>query len=309
MKIMEKKTSKLLVLLMTAVMLFAGVTGGLWGESLNAKAAYVTPRLLVTGADIDGGSVKAGEEFDMVLHLKNESTTTKLMNISLKLSSEDNQIITTSGSDSIYIDSIEMDTEYDVTVSLKTRGNLEQKTYTLNVSYTYEDKNRYTYEDTAAVSVPVIQEPKLSTSEKRVSKSTITVDGKTSFSFKLNNLGKDKVYNVSVDFTGDNIKDISTYVGTIDVGMSNSVDMSVTGESVGEGKVVAVISYEDAEGNLSSFEEEFSLNVIAPIDEENLKENDGKVSTGLLIGGGVFLLIAIIIVVGAVKKKKEKQYE
>ena len=48
-------------------------------------------------------------------------------------------IITSSGSDTFYIENIEKEAETDVTLDLKTRGNLEQKNYTLNVSYTYED--------------------------------------------------------------------------------------------------------------------------------------------------------------------------
>jgi hypothetical protein len=94
-----QNVKKSLVLLMTAVMLVVGVLS----YQTSTVKAYATPRLVVTGADIKGGSVKAGDKFSMVIHLKNESNY-KLVNVSLKLSSDDNQIVTASGSDSLYIE-------------------------------------------------------------------------------------------------------------------------------------------------------------------------------------------------------------
>ncbi|MGN0394711.1 MAG: CARDB domain-containing protein [Coprococcus sp.] len=309
---MKLKTGRLKIkslrTIMMAVMLVIGVLGGINGSIKKINAAYATPRLMVTGADIPNDKVKAGETFDLVLHLKNESTTTRLMNISIKLSSEDNQIITASGSDSIYIDSIDINTDYDVTVSLKTRGDLEQKAYSLNVAYTYEDRYNDTYSDTAAVSIPIVQEPKLSISEKRVSRSQIVVDGKTSFSFNINNLGKDKIYNVSAEFIGDTIEDISTYIGSIEVGNSKSVDMSITGKKAGDGKVKVKISYEDAEGNVSSITEDFDL-VVSEAVLDVMEVEKETISPVLFIVAGICILIIIIIIISVVRKKREKRYE
>ena len=302
----KQMVKKSLVFLMTAVMLVTGVILSQGKEAL----AYATPKLIVTGADIKGGSVKAGDEFTMVLHLKNESKS-KLNNITLKVSSEESMIITSSGSDTFYIENIEKEAETDVTLDLKTRGNLEQKNYTLNVSYTYEDNSRNTYEETAAVTVPVVQDSRATISEKRLTKSEVTVDGKTSLSFKINNTGKGSIYNVTSEITGETITDISTYTGTIDVGMSGTVDLSINAEKAGTDKINVKVTYEDAEGNVNTVTDSFDFKVTAPeastITDAAAEAQQGN--PGLLIAIIIIVILVIVIIVGAVKRAREKKFE
>ncbi len=301
-------TKKFMVLLMTAVLLVVGVLGG-FGGNTTVYAAFRTPKLIVTGADIEGGSVKAGDGFTMTVHLKNESKN-KLGNISLKLSSEDNQIIMASGSDTIYIDNIEKEGEYDVTVELKTRGNLEQKNYSVNIDYKYEDNNWNTYEESATVNVPVYQDCRTSISEKRLTKNSVVTGGKTSLSFKINNTGKGSIYNVTAEITGDTITDISTYSGMIAVGESATVDLSLNTEKTGNDKIHVKVSFEDAEGKQSSITDELDFEVTEPVVEATAiekPESEGNSKTLLIAAAAVLLLL--IIIISIVKKIRNKKYE
>ncbi|MBR1866431.1 MAG: hypothetical protein IJ801_07985 [Lachnospiraceae bacterium] len=297
-----KKWKKLLSM-MVAVCMFAL---GVCPVKTQVHAAYATPRLMVTGYDIDEEAVYAGEEFNMVIHLKNESTSTALFNVKLKLSTEGNEIITVSGSDSIYIDRMDAAGEMDVAVALKADSSLEQKAYSMNVSYTYEDKNRITYEDSAVLAVLVKQKQLVSVSEKKTSRDSVLVDGKSNLSFKINNLGKDKLYNVSVSLTGDTIEETSLYVGTINVGESGTVDLSVTGKQVGNGAVTADISYEDADGTQSSRKEEFAFSVTEPV----VMDYEGEAGTGGLpfVAVGAVVVIIVIVVIIRAKKKRDEAY-
>lgn len=299
----KMKRWKKLLSMMAAVCMFAL---GVCPAKSQVQAAYATPRLMVTGYDIDEGTVYAGEEFNMVIHLKNESTTTALFNVKLKLSTEGNEIITASGSDSVYIDRINASGEMDVAVALKAGGSLEQKAYSMNASYTYEDKNRITYEDSAVLAIPVKQRQLVSVSEKKTSRDSIPVDGKSNLSFKINNLGKDKLYNVSVNLTGDTIQETSLYVGTINVGESGTVDLSVTGKQVGTGAVTADISYEDADGTKSSQKEEFAFSVTEPV----VMDYEGQAGMGMapVIAIAVVVVILVIVIVIRSKKKREEAY-
>ena len=294
---------KCIVFLMAAVMIAAGMFAG----SGKKVSAYATPRLVVTGSEVEGGSVKAGDDFTMVIHLKNESKS-KLVNVSLKLSNDDNQIVTTSGSDSIYIDTIDKEAEMDVTVDLKTRGNLEQKNYEVKVDYSYEDNSWNTYNDSAALSVPVVQESRASISEKRLTKKEIEIDGKTSLSFKINNTGKESIYNVTSEITGDNITDISTYSGTIAVGESGTVDLSINGEKVGSGKINVKVTYEDSEGKKGTVTDEFDISVVEPVVEQVTEEKPQGNNNMMIIGAAAAVLL-LIVIVGAVKKARNKKYE
>ena len=294
---------KSIVLLMTALLVVVGVLY----YPAQKVLAYATPRLVVTGADIQGGSVKAGDDFSMVIHLKNESTY-KLVNISLKISSDDNQIITSSGSDSIYVEEIPREEEMDITVDLKTRGNLEQKNYSVKVDYTYEDNSWDTYSDSATVTVPVVQESKASITEKRLTKTEIDVNGKTSLSFKINNTGKGSIYNVTSEITGDNITDISTYSGTIAVGESGTVDLSLTGVKAGEGKINVKVTYEDAEGKTGTVSDTFDITVKEPV-VETVVEEAPQANNTMLIAGVVIAVLILIIIVGAIKRARDKKFE
>jgi len=294
---------KFMVLLMAALMLVVGVLSYHPDKAL----AYSTPRLIVTGADIQGGSVKAGDSFNMVLHLKNEATY-KLCNISLKISSDDNQIVTASGSDQIYIEKIPSEEEMDVTVELKTRGNLEQKNYSVKVEYTYEDSSWDTYSDSASITVPVVQDSKASITEKRLTKTAIDVNGKTSLSYKINNTGKGSIYNVTSEITGDTISDISTYTGTIAVGESGTVDLSITGVKAGDGPINVKVTYEDAEGKTGTITDTFDFSVSEPV-VETVVEEAPQTNNTTLIAGAVIVVLLLIIIVGAIKRARDKKFE
>ena len=91
-----------------------GILLGNPSQAVRVNAAYLTPRLIVTGSEITTGEVNAGDDFELLIHLKNESTSTKLNNIRIELTSEDNEIIPVNGTNVIYIDSMEKEEERDV---------------------------------------------------------------------------------------------------------------------------------------------------------------------------------------------------
>ncbi|SEP68038.1 hypothetical protein SAMN02910369_00443 [Lachnospiraceae bacterium NE2001] len=279
------------------------------GSSKKTVYYFATPKLVVTGRDIKGGDVKAGDEFEMVLHLKNESTSTKLRNISIKLSSDENQITTTSGSDSIYIESMDKEENCDVTVKMKAREDLEQKNYTVNVEYNYEDNSKKTFDGTASVTVPVIQEARLGISEVKLTKTELSVDGKTSLSFKLNNMGMDTLRNVTVDFAGDTIQEISYYAGTIESGASSTVDMTITPDKVGIDDIDIKVSFEDASGNVSTYKDSVALVVNEAEDEVAAVDEAQAVSPAVLGGGAVIVIALIALIAGIVKRVSQKKYE
>ena len=285
---------------------------GLKGTTMNSTVYYfATPKLVVTGRDIKGNSVKAGDKFEMVIHFKNESNSTKLRNISIKLSSDENQIVTTSGSDTIYINSLDKEEEYDVTVEMMAREDLEQKNYTVNVDYTYEDNNKHTFDDSANVTVPVVQESRLGISEVKLSKPELDIDGKTSLSFKVNNMGLDKLRNVTVDFSGDTIQEISYYVGNIETGMSGSVDMTITPDQVGTDDIHLKVTYEDTAGNTKTYEENVSLTVneVQQTEVSEAETAEPDVNMAMVGGGALGIIVLLVLVVSIIKKINLKKYE
>ena len=283
----------------------AGVMLNLNESQVNA--AYVTPRLIVTGSEITTGPVNAGDDFELLIHLKNESTATQLNNVRIELESQDNEIISANGTNVVYIDSIAKEADYDITVSLSARGDLQQKPYTLTLNYEYEDKDRNSFADSSVVTIPIIQTPELSLSEFKLSRKEIVLDGKTNISFDLNNIGKDTVYNVSVEFEGEQIDSISTYVGNIDVSGSKTVDLALKGTAVGTGNIVAHITFEDADGKTFSFDQNFDLEVAAKPVADTETEAGSSLPVPAIAGVGAAVII-VIAAVNVIRKKKERAY-
>ena len=296
---LRRKAGKAVAFVLAAAVMVGATLGLTKGKGSTVNAAYTTPRLMVTGCDIKGGSVKAGSEFDMVIHLRNESDSTKLTNIKLKLS--------------IYIDELDKEEETDVSVKMKAKEDLEQKNYTVNVAYAYENSWGESFDDSASLTVPVVQESKVGISELKLTKSEVDINGKTSLSFKVNNLGLDKLRNVTVEFSGDTIKEISYFVGTIESGASGSVDMTITPDKVGNDDINIKITYEDILGKSSSIEEKTSFVVNEETTEEVAEGAAPEAAkAGMPVGpiaGVVGVIVAIIVIVNIVKKQRQKKYE
>ena len=273
----------------------------------QVNAAYVTPRLIVTGSEITTGPVNAGDDFELVVHLKNESTATQLNNIRIEFETEDNEITPSNGTNVVYIDSLAKEAEYDVTVAMSTRGDLQQKPYTLTLNYEYEDKDRNSFSDSSVVTIPIVQTPELSLSEFKLSRKEIVLDGKTNVSFDLNNIGKDTVYNVTVEFEGEQIDNISTYVGNIDVSGSNTVDIALKGSAVGAGNITAHITFEDADGKTFSFDQNFDLEVAAKPVVDTEAETGSSLPVPAIAGVGAAVII-VVAAVNVIRKKKERAY-
>ena len=291
-----KLLSAALVLLST-VSVFAGAKG--------RANAVVIPRLIVTESKVTSGEVKAGDDFEMVIHMKNESKN-KLTNVKLELSSEGNEVVPKSGTNSLYITEIDKEAEIDVSVDMTTRSDLVPGTYSVSLHYIYEDNDWRTFEDNAVLSVPVVQIPKLSLTEMKLTRDTIFLDGKTSCSLKINNTGKSDISNVSVVIDGNNIKSVERFIGKLPVDMSQDIDLSLLATELGTGDIKATVTYEDSEGNIYTEEDSLQLEVMEPVIEEVVVETPiYQQPIAWIIAGAVLF---VVIIVNVIRKKREKKY-
>ena len=303
---MKTVLTKVLSAAACAVMAFAGFSGA---TSLKQKvnAAYYTPRLIVTGSEVSKDRVNAGDEFDLTVHFINESEDTHLYNIKIAFSCDDNALYPVAGTNVCYVDSVEDEEEFDVTVRMATRSDLEPKPYTIKVSYEYEDREKMYFQDSSEIVVPVYQTPVLSVSDLKLTKNEIELNNKTSFSMKLNNTGKTSVYNVSVNIDGDMINNVDTVVGNIDKGNNTTVDLSLKGNKAGSGDFKVTVAYEDADGNPYKIEKTMTLSVTEPVAVELATEETPSFNFTYIIVI-VAAVVVIIVVVTIIRKKREKKY-
>ena len=303
-------------------------TSGTAGVSADGKAS--TPRVIVTGFETNPEVVHAGDSFMLTLHLKNTSTATSVNNMLFEFDAavegKDSEttyesFLPTAGSNTIFVDKMAKNGTRDIQIEMEARSDLAQKPYAIDVNMSYEDEHVNAYTNKASVSIPVKQEARIDMSQPEVTPSSIDVGSEANVMFSIYNLGKTKLYNVSVKTDSEFFSGGDSFVGNLDSGATGSVDMYLTGEAAttDDGTVKLQITYEDETGAPTTVEKEISLFVTEPVYDDGMNDDtampDGDTGNGMGIGGKIAVVVVILIaagVAGAVivmkrKKKKEQQ--
>lgn len=303
-------------------------TSGTAGVSADGKAS--TPRVIVTGFETNPEVVHAGDSFMLTLHLKNTSTATSVNNMLFEFDAavegKDSEttyesFLPTAGSNTIFVDKMAKNGTRDIQIEMEARSDLAQKPYAIDVNMSYEDEHVNAYTNKASVSIPVKQEARIDMSQPEVTPSSIDVGSEANVMFSIYNLGKTKLYNVSVKTDSEFFSGGDCFVGNLDSGATGSVDMYLTGEAAttDDGTVKLQITYEDETGAPTTVEKEISLFVTEPVYDDGMHDDtampDGDTGNGMGIGGKIAVVVVILIAVGVAgavivmkrKKKKEQQ--
>lgn len=293
------------------------------------------PRIIVTGFETAPEQVYAGETFTLTIHVQNTSRSASVTNVLFDMQAkeegkdEDSKFaafLPTSGSSSVYVDSIAPGASKDLVIEMSAKSDLSQKPYVLDVNMKYDATEAVDLTDTASVSIPIYQEQRCETGDAEVMPTDITVGGQANVMFDVYNTGKTTLYNVWVKFEGDSITGGDSFLGTIASGATGSVDTMLTGAAatMDDGKIKAIISYENESGVVSTVEKELELFV-----SEEMMEDFSDPSMGMggdmgmeeMEGGGgnrfilpiviiaVVLVIVVIVVLTRIRKKKKEQAE
>lgn len=299
-------------------------------EATEKEKNKSEPRLIVTGYETDKKEIKAGDEFELTIHIMNTSDRTAVSNIKFTLSSSedknDNCFIPMSGSSTMFVKRIGMGESIDLVVDMTAKPTLEAKSYPLTIESEYEDSDVTQYKGLERISIPVTQELRVTTGNIEVEPSSIEVGRQSNIMFPVNNLGKSKIYNVSIEFEGDSISGGETYKGNLDSGATANVDAMVTGiaPTMDEGYVTALISYENEKGEIFTERKEFQLYVTEPYipdDSMDFPVIDGTMMNNpgaqkglkpwmIYAGAGVLAtIVAAVVAVILIKRKKRKKME
>lgn len=232
-------------------------------------------RLIIDGFATNPETIVAGEPFELILSVKNASGSVPASDILMTVESEkanESPVFTTEpGSSSVSISSLGAGQTQEARLQLTSRAGIDQRSYSLTFKAKYDSPEYKNAEETLTVSIPIRQIPRLNTSTFEIMPDAITVGEESNVMFGINNTGKVILYNVMVKFQADSIQTTETYVGNIEPGKTGNVDCMVTGTAATEddGKVKAIISYEDENGEVSEVEKELQLFVSEPVPMED----------------------------------------
>ena len=309
---------------------------GEFNENDRTKA-----RIIVESFRTEPEKIMAGEEFEMILVMKNASTQVAASNILFTLEPEkvENASVfsTESGSSSIVVNSLGAGASTEVRMKFLSKAGIDQRSYTITIKEKYDSPEFKNAEESVTVDIPIYQQSRFSTSTFEIMPDSIEVGGETNIMFGINNTGRIQLYNVNVRFEADSIRTNEAYVGNIKPGETGNVDVMITGEAPTEddGKIKVIISYEDENGEVTETEKELSLFVSEPMIEdewmmegmegmENMEGMEAGASSGLaswladpvkkkiVIAGAAALAVALLIGIRMFikyKKQKRKQKE
>lgn len=301
-------------------------------EEENANVS--TPRIIVTGFETNPAQVFAGDTFTLTLHIQNTSTKTAVSNILFDLQAAASggdstqsvagvaPFLPTSGSSTIFQNSIAPNASIDISIEMTARADLSQKPYVLNVTMNYEDSKANPYTQNANVSIPIYQEAKYEIGSMEISPNTIAAYEESNIMFSIYNTGKTTLYNVQVKFDQEYVSGGDVFLGKLDPGATGNVDTMVTGIMPNEGIVTAHISYEDDSGNVTTIDKDIELYVYEMVyddftgddwmmDDPSMMEEEsksGKKTLYIVIGcaAGAVVVAAVITLIVLKKKKKKK---
>lgn len=267
-------------------------------------------RLIVDGYTTDPETIVAGESFNLLLTVKNASSSVSASDILLTMESEkvsDSPVFTTeSGSSSVAIHSLGAGASAQVSFRMISRSGVDQRSYGLTIKANYDSPEFKNAADTMSVDIPVKQIPRLNTGTFEVMPDSISVGEESNVMFGINNTGKVTLYNVMARFEADSIQTTDTYVGNIKSGETGNVDCMVTGSAptTDDGKVKVIISYEDENGEVSEVEKELTLYVSEPAPDMDDMDMSGMDEMPQEEPGPVQkygkIILAAVVIVGAV---------
>lgn len=282
------------------------------------------PRIIVTGFTTNPGEVYAGDTFTLDVTVQNtsksETVSNVLFNLEATVEGTDSiasyeAFLPTTGSSSVYVDSIAPGASYDITKEMEVKADLAQKPYVMKVKMTYEDSDHTEYTDTASVSVPIRQELKVDTGTADVLPADIMVGEESNIIFDVYNTGKTTLYNVKVTFDSDILDSGITYLGNVQPGATANADSTVSAIAAGDdsGHVNAVITYEDEKGKEFSMTKDITLFVREEMMEDpsdfmdDIPEEPEKSFPVVWVIVGVVVVAAGVVTVIVIKKKKDKK--
>lgn len=285
------------------------------------------PRVIVSGFTTEPADVKAGSNFKLIIHIQNTSTKTAVNNMLFDLSTPTEggegsgisapAFLPASGASSIFLDKIPAGGTKDISIDLNARADLIQKPYSIELSMKYEDGSANQFEGASGISIPVKQDARFEFSEFELSPAELPVGEEGNVTCSLYNLGRVKLYNVKAKFEGEGIKAKEVFVGNVESGATASIDGMITGEkeTVGDGTIKMILSYEDEAGTLSTIEKTFTMPVVSmqetgmDMSTEPSAENNKFPLIPVIIGVVVILAAAVVVIYKVRKKKKAKAEE
>lgn len=293
------------------------------GSSSGGSSYKSKPKVIIESYSFDEDTIYAGDIVTLRLVIANTSKREAITNLQLDFSNEAGAILPApGGSSSVFVGTIDKEEAYVLSVKLQIMPDAEAKSQPLAIKLTYEGtRNRSDFDETANVSVPVLQKARVRINDPIVYDDP-WVGTTVAVGVTLYNLGKSPLYNCMVDVVGDGLTlEESYFGGNVAAGSTMRADLSVTPTMAGKLDAQVRVTYEDVNGKQT--ETLLPLNMVVneePAGGVTSNGNGGMVTPGdapananigwiFWVLGGVAVVTGLVFLGVKMKKKRERVLE
>lgn len=278
------------------------------------------PKIIIDKYSFEPSEIVAGQTFNLTMSFYNTNNTQDVGNVKVSVASDDGTFTPANSSSTFYIESIGAKGRIEKDIELLSKADAAPKSYTITVTFEYEDSKGTQLSAREVISIPVVQNPRLVTSDISMPYETYVGQPMPVF-LEFYNMGKATLYNLMVKTEGDfDVQGAAYFVGNFEPGRSDMFDSTIVPNASGELKGAVVFSFEDAGGKQSEIRKEFTMNAIEmqfekPIDgmppdefpQEGMQEEKFYKKPAFLIGIGAALLVALIVFIIIRKRAKTRK--
>lgn len=295
------------------------------------EAGKNVPKIIVKNYSSEPTLVKAGEHFTLNLEFLNTHASKTVRNI------KGNFVVTESSnetgnvfspvdcSNTFYIDEITPKNTVDWTLTLFTIPDAKSKTYTVTISFEYEDDSGNPYKADEIIGIPVYQPSRFEISEFSIPPENF-MGQPIFFGFEMYNMGKTEIYNVKLSVEGNfEAQPKSNYFGNFESGRREYFELNIIPMAVGPASGRILFQYETASGEKQELVKELSFNVgempmppegDMPVDGKPMEPGMEKANKGFFGSTLFFIILGVVVLAGVVvvilvirKRKKSKEFD
>lgn len=285
------------------------------------QTAALTPQVLISNFSFGGDRIKGGENFTLNFKVNNNSSTTAVKNVIIKLGGGE-AFVVADGTDTIALNSLSAGASKQISKQFQCLNGVKSGVYPVTASISYEyfdsgEKAQGTAELT--MSIPVVQPDIVSFEGIDLVDKTINTNQETDCAFQIINSGQTKLSNGRVILKDENGTELaSAFIGNIEAGMqfSSNYTLPVTFEKDGIKNLTLVLEYENENAEKKSIEQQFRVTVeeyqdpyaeLNSDDDAQTAEKSSPVVPIICAVVGVIVLVAAAVVIVKVVKKKKAQ--
>ena len=250
-------------------------------------------------------AVKAGEDFEVTVTLKNTSRQKSVQNLVATVNVPSADIELKNDSNTIFIGKIGTQKTTELTLKFHASKSTADGNYPIEIAMSYDDPKASTLSSTGSFVVTVEQPLDVKLTMPNIDKN-VTAGDTIPLTFQVMNLGRSTVYNVRCDVTGDGLSQTKTAFignmesGTAGEGETNLFITTLEGKSqYGDTTGTVTLTYEDGFGNEQTQEFSFNTTINKMPDEASTGDEKKEKSASqwwisLAVIGGLIILAGAV---------------